>query len=282
MDGFTQARTTHSWRLNVSCEPLVLTEEPRPVPKGREVLMKVSHCGVCHSDIHIREGKYNIGGGKVLNLSDRGLKLPLTLGHEILGTVEAVGPDVTSVKPGDRRLLHTWIGCGECALCKSGDENLCAQPQFLGVQARGGFAEHVLVRDEEFLVDVEGLDPALAARARALALDPALRVNEVMVVPAAQMEYPELRASTWQWIRDEYDALAERLGRYYMGELPNITGYFCDEAHAAEVEAFFAPLVDGLEGGPRNLAGALEEIRLCAALVRVQGPALAAYFAENR
>jgi hypothetical protein len=60
-----------------------------------------------------------------------------------------------------------------------------------------------------------------------------------------------------------------------------VTGYFCDEAHAAEVEAFFAPLVDGLEGGPRNLAGALEEIRLCAALARVQGPALAAYFAER-
>jgi len=163
MDTFSPARTTHSWRLNVSCEPLVLTEEARPVPKGREVLMKVSHCGVCHSDLHIREGKYNIGGGRSLNLSDRGLKLPLTLGHEILGTVEAVGPDVTTVKPGDRRLLHTWIGCGECPLCKSGDENLCAQPQFLGVQARGGFAEHVLVRDEEFLVDVEGLDPALAA-----------------------------------------------------------------------------------------------------------------------
>ena len=94
MDSFSPARTTHSWRLNVSCDPLVLTEEPRPVPKGREVLMKVSHCGVCHSDLHIREGKYNIGGGRSLNLSDRGLKLPLTLGHEILGTVEAVGAGV--------------------------------------------------------------------------------------------------------------------------------------------------------------------------------------------
>jgi propanol-preferring alcohol dehydrogenase len=162
MQDFAPARTT-SWRLNVSCEALVATEEPRPVPKGREVLMKVSHCGVCHSDIHIREGKYNLGGGKSLDLAQRGLKLPLTLGHEILGTVEAVGPEVTSVKPGDRRLLHTWIGCGECPLCKSGDENLCAAPQFLGVQARGGFADHVLVRDEEFLVDVDGIDPAVAA-----------------------------------------------------------------------------------------------------------------------
>jgi alanyl aminopeptidase len=125
------------------------------------------------------------------------------------------------------------------------------------------------------------LDPELAAQARALALDPALRVNEVMVIPATQMQRPELRAGTWQWIRDEYDALAERLGRYYMGELPTITGYFCDEARAAQVEAFFAPLVDGLEGGPRNLAGALEEIRLCAALAQLQGPALAAYFAER-
>jgi alanyl aminopeptidase len=126
------------------------------------------------------------------------------------------------------------------------------------------------------------LDPELAERARALALDPALRVNEVMIVPATQMKRPELREATWQWIRDEYDALAERLGRYYMGDLPAITGYFCDEARAAEVEAFFAPVVDGLEGGPRNLAGALEEIQLCAALARAQGPALAAYFAENR
>jgi alanyl aminopeptidase len=125
------------------------------------------------------------------------------------------------------------------------------------------------------------LDPELAARARALALDPALRVNEVMVVPATQMNRPELREATWRWIRDEYDALGERLGRYYMGELPGIAEYFCDEVHAAEVEAFFAPVVDGLEGGPRNLAGALEEIRLCAALAQVQGPALAAYFAES-
>ncbi|WP_439574145.1 alcohol dehydrogenase [Phreatobacter sp.] len=162
MQDFTPART-QSWRLNMSCEPLVLTEEERPVPKGKEVLVRVTHCGVCHSDLHIREGKYNIGGGKTLDLQARGLKLPLTLGHEILGTVEAVGPDVTTVKPGDRRLLHTWIGCGECPLCKSGDENLCAAPQFLGVQARGGFADHVLVRDEEFLVDVDGMDPAVAA-----------------------------------------------------------------------------------------------------------------------
>lgn len=163
MQDFAPARTTRSWRLNVSCDPLVLTEEPRPEPKGREVLMRVTHCGVCHSDLHIREGKYNIGGGRSLDLSARGLKLPLTLGHEILGVVEAVGPEVTTVKPGDRRLMHTWIGCGSCALCLSGDENLCATPQFLGIQARGGFAEHVLVRDEEFLVDVEGIDPALAA-----------------------------------------------------------------------------------------------------------------------
>lgn len=162
MQDFAPART-RSWRLNVNCEPLELTDEVRPVPKGREVLVRVSHCGVCHSDLHIFEGKYNLGGGKTLQMSDRGLKLPLTLGHEIFGTVEAVGPDVTTVKPGDRRLLHTWVGCGDCPLCRSGDENLCAAPQFLGIQARGGFAEHVLVRDEQFLVDVEGIDPAVAA-----------------------------------------------------------------------------------------------------------------------
>ena len=163
MPSFAAARTTQSWRLNAICEALVPETEPLPEPKRREVLMRVSHCGVCHSDLHIREGIYNLGAGKTLDLTQRGINPPLTLGHEIFGTVEAVGPDVTEVQPGMRRLIHTWIGCGTCALCKSGDENLCAAPRFLGVQARGGFADHVLVSDARFLVDVGDLDPAVAA-----------------------------------------------------------------------------------------------------------------------
>lgn len=163
MPSLASSQSTRSWRLNAICEALVAETEPLPVPKGREVLIRVSHCGVCHSDLHIREGTYNLGAGRTLDLTQRGIAPPLTLGHEILGTVEAVGPEVTEVRPGMRRLVHPWIGCGQCALCRSGEENLCAAPRFHGVQARGGFAQHVLVPDAEFLVDVDGIDPAVAA-----------------------------------------------------------------------------------------------------------------------
>ena len=96
--------------------------------------------GICHSDLHIWEGYYELGGGKRLKLPDRGIKLPLTMGHENVGEVVAVGPDAKGVKVGDLRLVYPWIGCGECKVCKRGDENLCTKPQILGVFSHGGYA----------------------------------------------------------------------------------------------------------------------------------------------
>ena len=97
--------------------------------------------GVCHSDLHIWDGYYEIGGGKKLMLADRGIKLPLTMGHENVGEVVAVGPDAKGVKVGDVRLVNPWMGCGKCKVCQRGDENLCLKPQNVGVFSQGGYCD---------------------------------------------------------------------------------------------------------------------------------------------
>ena len=96
--------------------PLKLFERPTPTPSGSEVLLRVLAAGVCHSDIHIWEGHYDLGGGKKLKLTERGVKLPLTMGHETVGTVVALGPDAKGAKIGDKRLVFPWLGCGSCAV----------------------------------------------------------------------------------------------------------------------------------------------------------------------
>ena len=143
--------------------PLRLMERPTPKPAGTEILLKVIAAGVCHSDLHIWDGYYDLGGGKRLKLSDRGVKLPLTMGHENVGEVVAVGPDVVGVKIGDRRLVHPWLGCGECAVCRRGDEQLCRTPFSIGVFRSGGYADHLLVPHPRYLFDIGGIAPEKAA-----------------------------------------------------------------------------------------------------------------------
>ncbi|MBR1220497.1 alcohol dehydrogenase catalytic domain-containing protein [Bradyrhizobium sp. U87765 SZCCT0131] len=140
------------------CETIVDT----PAPRGREVLVRIERCGLCHSDLHIQDGYADIGNGKRLDTT-RGMTLPFTLGHEIAGTVEEVGPDGTKSLIGARKAVFPWIGCGECPDCAHGDENLCARNRFLGVSIDGGFATHVLVPDEKYLLDFDPLPINLAA-----------------------------------------------------------------------------------------------------------------------
>ena len=133
-------------------EPMQFAETANPKPTGTEVLLKVLAAGVCHSDLHIWEGYYDLGHGKVLRLQDRGVKLPLTMGHENVGEVVAVGPRARGVKIGDKRLVYPWIGCGTCMVCKRGDEQLCTAPQFLGVYRDGGYASHLKVPHPRYLL----------------------------------------------------------------------------------------------------------------------------------
>ena len=143
--------------------PLQLIERPTPKPQGEEVLLKVLAAGVCHSDLHIWDGYYELGGGKRLQLLERGIKLPLTMGHENVGEVVAVGPGAKGVKVGDRRLAHPWMGCGECKVCKRGDENLCLKPRNLGVFSNGGYATHMMVPHARYLFDIGDLPSEQAA-----------------------------------------------------------------------------------------------------------------------
>ena len=143
-------------------QPLEETNTDNPAPTGHEVLLKVTHCGVCHSDVHLHDGHFDMGGGNKLDVG-AGMELPFTLGHEIEGVVAAVGPDVTSVKEGDARVAFPWIGCDACPTCERGEEHLCTRPRHLGVSIAGGYADYVLVPHEKFLLDFTGIDEGLAA-----------------------------------------------------------------------------------------------------------------------
>jgi propanol-preferring alcohol dehydrogenase len=147
-------------------QPLELVERPIPEPQGTEVLVKVQAAGLCHTDLHLWEGHYDLGGGKKLALADRGIKPPLTLSHEIVGEVVVAGDEAGALAAklkGRSVLVHPWIGCGECAACRRGEENICIKPQSLGVVRPGGFAEYVVVPHPRYLIDLDGLDPAEAA-----------------------------------------------------------------------------------------------------------------------
>jgi D-arabinose 1-dehydrogenase-like Zn-dependent alcohol dehydrogenase len=138
-------------------------DRPTPQPSGTQVLLKMIAAGVCHSDLHIWDGYYELGGGKRLQMSDRGIKLPLTMGHENVGEVVAVGPDADGVAAGARRIAYPWIGCGECMVCRRGDENLCTTPASLGIYTNGGYADHLLVPHPRYLFDIGDLPAEKAA-----------------------------------------------------------------------------------------------------------------------
>ena len=142
-----------SFQLCRCGEPLQFAERVDPKPTGTEVLLKVVAAGVCHSDLHIWEGFYDLGGNKRLMVQDRGVTLPLTMGHENVGEVVALGPKARAIKLGQKRLVYPWIGCGMCPVCKSGNEQLCTSPRFLGVFRDGGYASHILVPHPRYLLD---------------------------------------------------------------------------------------------------------------------------------
>ena len=142
--------------------PLCETVADCPRPQGSEVLVRIERCGVCHSDLHIQDGYFRLGGDKRLDIT-QGRALPFTLGHEIAGVVEAAGPEAAAARPGDKVAIYPWIGCGQCAACRHGEENNCAAPRHLGVYADGGFASHVLVPHPRYLIDYASLSPGFAA-----------------------------------------------------------------------------------------------------------------------
>ncbi len=144
-------------------QPLQANFLSTPQPKGTEVLVRITRSGVCHSDLHIWEGYFDLGGGKRFYVKERGCVPPFTLGHEPFGVVEAVGPRAKGVKVGQKRIVYPWIGCGQCPVCKAGQDNYCLKSRFLGVNRAGAYSTHLLVPDAKYLVDASGIDESFAA-----------------------------------------------------------------------------------------------------------------------
>jgi D-arabinose 1-dehydrogenase-like Zn-dependent alcohol dehydrogenase len=156
------AQRMHSYKLAQFGEPLREVIESPPVPTGTQVLLRVRACGVCHSDIHISEGYFNLGRGQKTELS-RAVQLPRILGHEIVGVVDELGPEASSVGVGARRVIYPWGGCGKCPPCQIGQENLCARPANLGVHRDGGFTNYILVEHPKYLIEFDPLPETFAA-----------------------------------------------------------------------------------------------------------------------
>lgn len=151
----------HSQSMIAYREPLVARDSDTPQPAGSDVVIRIRHCGVCHSDLHMHDGCFHMGNGKELDVRG-GRSLPFILGHEIEGEIVAAGPDATGASIGAHKVVYPWIGCGTCDACKRGDELYCTRPAHLGITVDGGYATHVKVPHPRYLLDAKGIDPAFA------------------------------------------------------------------------------------------------------------------------
>ena len=158
-------------------------EHETPKPKGAEVLLRLKYCGVCHSDVHIRDGYFDLGSNKRLHMTERGMSLPATLGHEPYGTVIAAGPEAGDVPIGADRLVYPWTGCGACVRCRDGLDNYCMAPCYSGIHRAGGYADHLLVPHPRYLIDASGIDPAWAATLSCSGLSTYAAVSKLNPIP---------------------------------------------------------------------------------------------------
>jgi propanol-preferring alcohol dehydrogenase len=117
-------------------KPLVMVEMPKPEPKEKEILIKVSVCGACHTDLDEAEGRL-------------ATKLPIVPGHQVVGKVAELGRGATKFKIGER-VGVTWLYdcCGRCDFCKTGQENLCENSKWTGKDANGGYAEYMVIGED--------------------------------------------------------------------------------------------------------------------------------------
>lgn len=136
----------------IESQPLAVDEIPRPVPGYGQVRVRVHACGVCHTDLHMAEGEITPP------------RYPVVPGHQVVGVIEEVGPDVAGFSSGERVGLP-WLfsACGECEFCRRGEENLCPQARFTGFHVDGGFAEWVVAETPFLLRLPPDLDDASAA-----------------------------------------------------------------------------------------------------------------------
>lgn len=208
----------------IESRPLKLLDLPTPQPKAREILVKISACGVCHTELDEIEGRLKP-------------RLPIVLGHEIVGKVEGLGVGVTRFKIGDRVGI-AWIhsACGKCRFCQEGKENLCPEFEGTGCQANGGYAEYTVVSEDfAYLIPDRFTDsqaaPLLCAGAigfRALKLS-TLEDGQILglfgfgasahiVIQVAKYKYPNCKVFVFTRPgQKEHQDLAKKLGADWTG-----------------------------------------------------------------
>lgn len=211
--------------LNKNKSPLELVDLPIPEPKANEVLLKVSTCGVCHTELDEIEGRIS------------SMQLPIIPGHQVVGKVEKLGSAAVKWQLGDR-LGVAWIfsACGDCKYCKTGKENLCDKFIATGKDANGGYAEYMVVPEEfalkipEELSDVEAA-PLLCAGAigyRSIRLSKLKNGDSLglsgfgasahLVLKLVKAHYPETRVYVFARQAKERD-FATKLGATWAGDI---------------------------------------------------------------
>lgn len=157
-------------RLHAYGQGLTIEDIPAPTPDDGQVVIRIEGAGFCHSDIHVIDGEIRILP-----------RMPVTLGHENAGRVAAIGAGVKSVNEGDAVAVFGGWGCGICAYCVTGHEQLCSRPSWVGLsQYDGGYAEYLLVPREQHLVKLEHLTPEVAAPLTDAALTPYRAIRKAL------------------------------------------------------------------------------------------------------
>jgi len=142
----------HAMVLTAPGTPLCMQERAAPLPGEGQIRVKISACGVCRTDLHVVDAELP------------GIKYPIVPGHEIVGRVDLLGPNVTTHRVGDRVGIP-WLGytCGVCRYCREGMENLCDRPLFTGYTRDGGFATHTIADSRyAFPLGEDGNDVSIA------------------------------------------------------------------------------------------------------------------------
>jgi propanol-preferring alcohol dehydrogenase len=246
--------------------PLELADVREPVPKEKELLVKVSVCGVCHTDMDEIEGRTPPP------------KFPMILGHQIVGSVEKTGREVSRLKVGDRVGI-AWIhsACGKCKFCLSGNENLCHQFEATGRDAPGGYAQYTTVPEQyayplpEVFSDAEAA-PLLCAGAvgyRALKLTGVENGRNLgligfgasahLVIQVVKHQYPDTKVFVFVRSKEEQD-FSKELGASWAGGIGDQSPEKLD--YAIDTTPVWGPIVQilkNLDSGGRLVINAIRK-----------------------
>ena len=210
---------------SVEERPLELADLPKPVPSSKQILVRVTACGVCHTELDEIEGRVSPS------------RFPMILGHEIVGRVESLGPGANKFKKGDRVGI-AWINwaCGRCFFCLKGEENLCGEAKWTGKDAYGGYAQYTIVSEDfaypilDKFTDVKAA-PLLCAGVigyRALRLSGmedgrvlglyGFGASAHIVIQVAKYKYPDSKVFVFSRPHQkEHQDLARKLGADWIG-----------------------------------------------------------------